>query len=223
MLGDGIQIFGFGGAQNCCWNLRPPWPARWKLDPGEEGRKSSDLIQYHSTTQRDPPSSPLIRLIPHTTAVSDLLRLTTLKICDSATTSYSQRGLPLPFLIIQLVTGRVRVTYVFSVRVTFKTFVFYNAAHSRQNKARSKQEIISPPFSMDIQSPKSWISYMIWITTLWNYGRAGTIKGNNDRRDSEKCKCNHEWCFGQKSGLRWKIVDPINVKGQKANCMWQLL
>ena len=50
-----------------------------------------------------------------------------------------------------------------------------------------------------------------------------TIKGNNDRRDSEKCKCNHEWCFGQKSGLRWKIVDPINVKGQKANCMWQLL
>ena len=52
MLGDGTQIFGFGGAQNCCWNLRPPWPARWKLDPGEEGRKSSDLIQYHSTTQR---------------------------------------------------------------------------------------------------------------------------------------------------------------------------
>ena len=196
MLGDGTQIFGFGGAQNCCWNLRPPWPARWKLDPGEEGRKSSDLIQYHSTTQRDPPSSPLIRLIPHPAPVSHSLRPPILKICDSATTSYSQRGLPLPFLIIQLVTGRVRVTYVFSVRVTFKTFVFYNAAHSGKNKAKSKQEIIPPPFSVTIQSPKFWISQMIWKPS----GNHSNLKGNNDRRYSEKCKSNHEWCLGQNLG-----------------------
>ena len=141
--------------------MRLPWPARWKLDPGEEGRKSSDLIQYHSTTQRDPPSSPLIRLIPHTAAVSDFLRLTTLKICDSATTSYSQRGLPLPFLIIQLVTGRVRVTYVCWLQLTLKTVVtvFHTAEHCKalvaQKKGMTKKKNLHLSLSCSSIQPKT--------------------------------------------------------------------
>ena len=222
MLGDGTQIFGFGGAQNCCWNLRPPWPARWKLDPGEEGRKSSDLIQYHSTTQRDPPSSPLIRLIPHPAPVSDFLRLTTLKICDSLSHHVLlSEGAPPPFSYHpagdRACQGDLCVLGASHLQdfCVLQSCALEGKIRQRVNKKSYPHPFLWPFKGRNVEFHR-WYENPLETTATIN-------KRKQWSKRFWKMQMQSWMMFGQKSGLRWKIVDPINVKGQKANCMWQLL